>query len=57
MNILKLQRLQFCNSKKLPQRIKYRKKGKGPMLYREWTGIGWIEDDINDEAIEITGVL
>lgn len=49
-----LQRLEFCNSKDLPKRVKIKDRGK--YIYKEWVGIGWITIDppfYPDEVIEV----
>ena len=46
-----LRTLSFCNSKDLPQIIKIRDGDK--MIFKRWVGIGWIDTDPTDEAVEV----
>lgn len=51
MKFSKLKRLSFYNSKDLPQKIKFRINNK--WYYKMWTGIGWVEINPVNDAVEI----
>ena len=54
MKFSELKRLSFCNSPELPYTIKIWDKKTETWVYKEWTGIGWIDCDSSDDAVEIT---
>jgi len=54
MTFDELKRLSFCDSPKLPQKIKIYDCRTNEWVFRQWVGIGWVDCDADESAVEIT---